>query len=317
MIRASRVPTNKVRRVEVFEEVLRSARSVVFADFTGLPVPDMDLLRRECRQKGVKLFVGKNTLIEIALERVGLTLKGDSLRGPTALCIGYDDPTLPVKILSDFIKENQKLAIKGGIVEGKFFPAQQVEQLKNLPPRQVLLGMVVGALVSPLSGFIGVLNAILYSFVSVIDQIAQKVETEALQRPGLTSTGGNMQQIIEAIEKMSVLELVELKKALEERFGVTAAAPVAFAGPVAGPAGAPAAEAEVEEQTEFTVVLVDAGANKLPVIKEVRAITGLGLKEAKELVDSAPKPIKEGISKDEALAIKTKIEEAGGKVEIK
>ncbi|MFN3821197.1 MAG: 50S ribosomal protein L7/L12 [bacterium] len=131
--------------------------------------------------------------------------------------------------------------------------------------------------------------------------------------------GGTVQQIIEAIEKMTVLELVELKKALEERFGVTAAPPVAFGGGMMGPgiAAAPAPEEQVEEQTEFTVLLVEAGSNKLQVIKEVRAITGLGLKEAKELVDSAPKPIKEGIPKEEALAIKAKIEEAGGKVELK
>lgn len=119
--------------------------------------------------------------------------------------------------------------------------------------------------------------------------------------------------VIEFISNMSVLELSELIKELEDKFGVSAAAPMAVA--VAGPAGA-AAEA-VEEKTEFDVILSSAGEQKIKVIKEVRAITALGLKEAKELVEGAPRPIKEGVSKDEAADIKAKIEAVGGSVEIK
>jgi large subunit ribosomal protein L7/L12 len=124
-------------------------------------------------------------------------------------------------------------------------------------------------------------------------------------------------QLLEAFEQMTVLELSDFKKKFEERFGVTAAAPVAFAGaaPAAGGA-APAAAAE-EEQTEFTATLTEIGPNKIPVIKVVRELTGLGLKEAKDLVDAAPKAVKEGITKDEAEKIKAAIEEQGGKVEIK
>ncbi|HEX7056624.1 MAG TPA: 50S ribosomal protein L7/L12 [Bacilli bacterium] len=120
------------------------------------------------------------------------------------------------------------------------------------------------------------------------------------------------EQIIEAIKSMSVLELNDLVKAIEEEFGVTAAAPVAV---VAG--GAAAGGAEAAEQTEFDVVLVNAGASKINVIKAVREITGLGLKEAKDLVDNAPKPIKEKVSKEDADAIKAKLEEAGAQVEVK
>lgn len=123
-----------------------------------------------------------------------------------------------------------------------------------------------------------------------------------------------MQQIIEAIEKMTVLELVELKKALEEKFGVTAAAPMMMGMPMGG--AAPAAAA-AEEKTEFDVVLVEAGANKIQVIKVVRELTGLGLKEAKDLVDGAPKTVKEATPKDDAQKIKAKLEEQGAKVEIK
>lgn len=121
------------------------------------------------------------------------------------------------------------------------------------------------------------------------------------------------EDVIEFIANMTVLELSELIKELEEKFGVSAAAPVAVAAVGAADAGGAAAE----EKTEFDVILTSAGSEKIKVIKEVRAITSLGLKEAKELVESAPSPVKEGVSKDEAEAIKTQIEGAGGSVEIK
>jgi large subunit ribosomal protein L7/L12 len=117
------------------------------------------------------------------------------------------------------------------------------------------------------------------------------------------------EQIIDAIKEMTVLELNELVKACEEEFGVSASAPVM----VAGAAGADAAE----EKTEFDVILTSPGAKKIAVIKVVRELTGLGLKEAKAVVDGAPTPVKEGVSKDEAEAVKTKLEEAGGVVEVK
>ncbi|MDQ3920854.1 MAG: 50S ribosomal protein L7/L12 [Actinomycetota bacterium] len=121
------------------------------------------------------------------------------------------------------------------------------------------------------------------------------------------------EEILESIENMSVLELSELVKALEERFGVSAAA---FAAPAAAPAGDGAAAAAEEEQTEFDVVLQSAGEKKIQVIKEVRAATGLGLKEAKALVDDAPNPVKEALSREDAEALKAKLEEAGATVEL-
>ena len=120
------------------------------------------------------------------------------------------------------------------------------------------------------------------------------------------------EDILEAVSAMSVMELNDLVKAFEEKFGVSAAAMA-----VAGPAGAAAGGAAAEEQTEFTVVLSEFGSNKVAVIKAVREITGLGLKEAKDMVDSAPKPVKEGVSKADAEEAKKKLEDAGAKVEIK
>ena len=122
-------------------------------------------------------------------------------------------------------------------------------------------------------------------------------------------------KVFDELGKMSVLDLVELKKKIEDEWGITAAAPVAVAAPGAAPAAGDGAAAE--EKTSFDVVLESAGGQKIQVIKVVRAITGLGLKEAKDLVDSAPKPVKEGVAQDEADSIKTQLEEAGASVEVK
>ncbi len=122
----------------------------------------------------------------------------------------------------------------------------------------------------------------------------------------------NLQEIVDNLSKLTVLEAAELSKMLEEKWGVSAAAPVAVAA-----AAPPAAAAAAAEQTEFNVILVAAGEKKINVIKEVRAVTGLGLKDAKELVEAAPKAVKEGANKDEAAAIRKKLEEAGATVEVK
>ncbi|MFA6356908.1 MAG: 50S ribosomal protein L7/L12 [Candidatus Omnitrophota bacterium] len=132
-------------------------------------------------------------------------------------------------------------------------------------------------------------------------EVAEKVELSK-----------KLNDVMKSVEEMSVLELSTLVKAMEEKFGVSAAVPMAAA---AAPAGAPAAA--VEEKTSFTVVLTDCGANKINVIKEIRAVTTLGLKEAKDLADTAPKPVKENIPKEEAEMIKKKLEAAGAKVELK
>jgi large subunit ribosomal protein L7/L12 len=136
--------------------------------------------------------------------------------------------------------------------------------------------------------------------------------TEANTTEAAPKLEGKMAEFVDWIETISVLELSQLVKALETRLGVSAAAPVAAAA--AAPAGG---EAKAEEQTEFTVVLAAAGATKINVIKELRALTSLGLKEAKDLVDGAPKTVKEGVTKKEAEEIKAKLEAAGAKVEIK
>ncbi len=144
--------------------------------------------------------------------------------------------------------------------------------------------------------------------------MAEEVKEAQVEETSAPAVEGKMAEFIDWIEGISVLELSQLVKALEDRLGVTAAAPVAVAA--AGPAGDGGAAA-AEEKTEFDVILKDAGAKKIGVIKEVRGITGLGLKDSKDLVESAPKAIKEGVSKEEAEEIKGKLEEAGATVEVK
>ncbi len=139
-------------------------------------------------------------------------------------------------------------------------------------------------------------------------------KAEASTQEEQMTEASQVEQVIGVIEKMSVLELVELSKALQERFGVSAAVPVAHAQ---APAATAEAAAPAEEQTEFSAILSMIGDKKIQVIKVVRELTGLGLKEAKDLVDGAPKPVKEGVSKDEAEKIKAKLSEVGATVEIK
>ena len=142
-----------------------------------------------------------------------------------------------------------------------------------------------------------------------------KVE-EKQEKKAAKSPTGKVSELLEAVKRLSVLELAELVKAMEEEFGVTAQAAVAVAAPTAG-GGAQAGAAPAEEKTTFQVILVSSGDKKINVIKEIRTVTNLGLKEAKDLVESAPKPIKDGVSKEEAAKIKQVLEAAGAKVEIK
>jgi len=142
---------------------------------------------------------------------------------------------------------------------------------------------------------------------------AQATETKTEEKK--VELNENMKGIIDTLEKMTVLELSDLVKVLEDKFGVSAAAPMAMPAMMAG--GGAQGQAQAEEKTAFTVVLADIGSNKIQVIKEIRAITTLGLKEAKDLVEAAPKPVKEGATKEEADKIKAQLEKVGAKVELK
>jgi large subunit ribosomal protein L7/L12 len=259
--------------------------------------------------------VVKNTLAARAAEGTILSGVKTYLKGPTGLVIGYDDPVLPAKILRDFIlaeKREQKFKITIGVLEGKVVQPAELAAVAKLPKKEVLIAMLLSAMQGPARGLVYTLSAVLSKFVRVIAAIQDKRKGEGDM--STTTAKLSQEELIKAIETMSVLDLAELVKGLEARFGVTAAAPVAAAAPAAGSGAAAAAE----EKTAFDVVLVSAPADKkIQVIKVVRELTSLGLKEAKDLVEGAPKPVKTGVTKEECDTMKKKLEESGAKVEIK
>jgi len=272
-------------------------------------------LRRLLRGVKAELKVVKNTLAVLASEGTPMAGVKEHFKGALSVAIGYDDPALPAKILRDFIakeKRDKKMRITVGMVEGNVFDAARIKAVAELPSRQVLLSQLLGGLQGPLSGLVGTLTGILGNFVGVLIAIKDKPKEGVMAEA--TATKLTKDDFIKMIEGMTVLELDDYVKALQDRFGVTAAAPVA-AGAAGGAGGGAAAPAE--EKTAFDVILTAAGDKKIQVIKVVREVTNLGLKEAKDLVEGAPKPVKTGLTKEEADTVKKKLEEQGAKVEIK
>jgi large subunit ribosomal protein L7/L12 len=305
----------KATAIAEFSEKFGRARLAILMESAGLPVNQMTELRKQLRAAKAEYCVMKNTLAARATDGTALAgLKGH-LKGPLGVVIGYDDPVLPTKILRDFIateKREEKIKITVGVLEGKIVQAADIAAVAKLPKKEVLIAMLLSAMQGPARGLVYVLSGVLSKFVRVIAAIQDKKKGEG----DMPATEGKLAQdeLIKAIEGMSVLELSEMVKGLETRFGVTAAAPVAVAAAPA--AGGPAAPAE--EKTAFDVVLASAPADKkIQIIKVVRELTSLGLKEAKDLVEAAPKPVKTGVTKEEADTMKKKLEDGGAKVEIK
>jgi len=304
----------KAEAIAELREKFGRARAAFLAECTGLEGNEVTELRRQLRGAGAELKVVKNTLAVLASEGTPLSVAKDYFHGPLSMAIGYDDPALPAKVLRDFIakeKRDTKMRITVGVVEGRLLDAARVKAVANLPSRNALLSLLLAGLQGPLAGLAGTMNGIVAKFVGTLIAIKGKPKEESMS--GATATKLSKEDFIKMIEGMSVLELDDYVKALQERFGVTAAAPVA-AG--AGGGGA-AAAAPAEEKTAFDVILTSVGDKKIQVIKVVRELTNLGLKEAKDLVEGAPKPVKTGVPKEEAETIKKKLEEQGAKIEIK
>ena len=312
------VREEKARAVDELADKLGRSQMVVLTDYRGLSVTEMSALRNRLRQAGADYQVAKNTLTRFAAERIGRTAIVPELEGPTAIAFGYEDPSALAKSLSEYLRTSRILSIKVGLIGDRRLSPEDLGRLADLPPRDTLLGQTLGSIVSPLSAFLMVVAAPLQNVIGVLEARRQQLEESGATGADDTqeATGMANEELIATIEKMTVLDLVELKKSLEDRWGVTAAVAMAPSAASAAPADG-AAAAPAEEQTEFTVVLADFGANKINVIKEVRALTSLGLKEAKDLVEAAPKPIKEGVPKEEAEATAAKLREAGATVEIK
>jgi len=305
----------KGQAVAELHEKFGRARVAVLTETVGLNGNEVTELRRLLRGVKAELKVVKNTLAVLASEGTPMAGVKEHFKGALSVAIGYDDPALPAKILRDFIakeKRDKKMRITVGMVEGNVFDAARIKAVAELPSRQVLLSQLLGGLQGPLSGLVGTLTGILGNFVGVLIAIKDKPKEGVMAEA--TATKLTKDDFIKMIEGMTVLELDDYVKALQDRFGVTAAAPAA-AGAAGGASGGAAAPAE--EKTAFDVILTSAGDKKIQVIKVVREVTNLGLKEAKDLVEGAPKPVKTGLTKEEADTIKKKLEEQGAKVEIK
>ena len=178
------MPTaEKEQIVSLLEEHLRRSKAIVFSDFHGLTASEMVELRRECRKHGLEYRVVQNNLARLAAERVGIKDTDQYLRGPTGLCISYDDPALAFKISQALTKKFERYKIKGGIMEGVVVSAQEAEQLANLPSRPELLAMLVTTLQAPIQQLASVLSAVLREFVSVLDEIRKKREGEQQTLP--------------------------------------------------------------------------------------------------------------------------------------
>jgi len=292
------------------------ARLAILTECAGMPVNQMTELRRQLRGAKAEYCVIKNTLAVRASTGTILADAKEHFKGPTGLVIGYDDPVLPAKILRDFIqaeKRSEKIKVTVGVLEGRLVQAADLNAIAQLPKKEVLIAMLLSAMQGPIRGVVYALSGVLSKFVRVIAAIQDKKKGEG-DMSAAAGTKLSQDELIKAIEGMSVLELADLVKGLETRFGVTAAAPVA----VVAAGGGGAAAAPAEEKTSFDVILVSAPADKkIQVIKVVRELTSLGLKEAKDLVEGAPKPIKAGATKEEADTMKKKLEESGAKVEVK
>ena len=302
----AKVLSEKQAIVAELTEKLQTAASGVLVDYKGITVAEDTALRAECRKNELDYAVVKNTLVRFAINNVGLNEMDDVLNGTTSLALSHGDPIAPMRVINKFAKQfnGAKFTIKAGFMDGKVLSMDEIMALAELPSKEVLQAQVLGTMLAPITSLAIVIKAICEqkggSFC-INYNLFRRLPIMASEK---------ITALIEEVKGLTVLELSELVHALEDEFGVSAAA---MAAPAAGGAAAPAAE----EKTEFDVVLAEVGAEKIKVIKAVREITGLGLAEAKAVVEGAPKALKEAVSKDEAEEMKKKLEEAGAKVELK
>ena len=303
----------KEEQVATLNALFGAATLVVVTKPVGLTVAQATDLRRRMRDAGASFKVTKNRLTKLALKGTAFEGLDGLFIGPTAIAYS-DDPVAAARIAVDFAEKNDALDITGGGLGEQVLDAAGVNALAKLPSLDELRGRLVGMIQTPATRVAGVLQAPAGQVARVFGAYANKdaagpAATDMREENG--NMAANLEQLVDDLSQLTVIEAAELSKLLEDKWGVSAAAPVAVAA-------APAESAAVEEEkTEFDLILVSFGEKKINVIKEVRAITGLGLKEAKDLVEGVPNAVKEAVSKDEAEEIKVKLEGAGATVEVK
>jgi len=314
----------KIKKIKELKEDIEKSKVIFIVNYSRLKAIELTEFRKRLKEARVKFLVVKNTLAYLSVKGTDLEKMEKFFSGPTGIIFAREDPSV-AKIVKGFLQSHPHLSIKGGILEKRILSEKEVEKLGELPPKKVLLIQFMGAISLPLVRLVSVLNSPLRNLIFLMKAILSKKEEGGLSMSDKTSRVmeegvkskqvkqgvDKKEEIIKAIEGMNILELSELVKGLEDKFGVQAVVPQGMAQ------ASSAEEKAKEEKTEFDVILSEIGSKKIQVIKEVRKLTTLGLKEAKDLVEQAPKPIKQGVSKEEALKVKETLEAAGAKVEIK
>jgi len=314
-----RARAEKDEEVDTLAEKLSEAEIAVLTEYRGLSVSDLQDLRGRLRPLGVEYIVAKNTMARFAAERTGRTGIVPDLIGPTAIAFG-SDPVATAKALNDYARVNRAFLLKSALLGDQRIDSKEVERLATLPSPEQLRGRVFGMIVSPLQSTVSILSAPLASLARLLaarrEQLEAGVEESGEEAASGEANMASVDELVQNLGDLKVLDLANLVKRLEEEWGVSAAAvaaPVAVGG---GAGDGAAAAAPVEAQTEFDVVLKDFGAKKIEVIKVVRELTNLGLKEAKDLVEAAPKSVVEGVAKDAADAAAGKLRDAGATVDV-
>ncbi|MBV9174448.1 MAG: 50S ribosomal protein L10 [Chloroflexi bacterium] len=313
-----RARADKSAAIDSLAERLSSAEIAVLTEYRGLSVTELQDLRGRLRPAGVEYVVAKNTLARFAAERTGRMTIVQDLVGPTAIAFG-SDPVATAKALQDYTRTNRIFVLKSGLLGDRRIEAREVEQLASLPPADVLRGRLFGMVVSPLQSTVTVLSAPLASLARLLEARRKQLEEQggAGAAEGEGTGMASIDELVANLGDLKVLDLANLVKRLEEEWGVSAAAVAAPVAAGAAPAAdGAAAAAPAEAQTEFDVVLKDFGAKKIEVIKVVRELTNLGLKEAKDLVEAAPKPVVEGVARDAADGAAQKLRDAGATVDV-
>ena len=314
---------NRIVKVKKIEEGLERSEAFFIVDYQGLKVAELTELRKLLRNKGARLLVVKNTLASRAIAGTDSEEVGKFFCGCTGIVFVEHDPLASAKILKGFVLDHPQLEVKGGILGEEILEGDKIKALGDLPSREILLAQFLTLVRDPLRRLLGILGTPMGNLIFLLTLILERkggssmVKTprpvekkdEKSDKPKVKVD--KKEEVIKAIEGMNILELSELIKGLEDRFGVQAAAPQVVSQV------APSGEKKEEEKTEFDVVLSEIGSKKIQVIKEVRKLTSLGLKEAKDLVEQAPKPVKQAVSKEEAQKIKETLEAVGAKVELK
>ncbi|MBV9545126.1 MAG: 50S ribosomal protein L10 [Chloroflexi bacterium] len=313
-----RARADKSAAIDSLAERLSRAEIAVLTEYRGLSVTELQDLRGRLRPAGVEYVVAKNTLARFAAERTGRMTIVQDLVGPTAIAFG-SDPVATAKALQDYTRTNRIFVLKSGLLGDRRIEAREVEQLASLPPADVLRGRLFGMVVSPLQSTVTVLSAPLASLARLLEARRKQLEEQggAGAAEGEGTGMASIDELVANLGDLKVLDLANLVKRLEEEWGVSAAAVAAPVAAGAAPAAdGAAAAAPAEAQTEFDVVLKDFGAKKIEVIKVVRELTNLGLKEAKDLVEAAPKPVVEGVARDAADGAAQKLRDAGATVDV-